>query len=130
MNFGYLNKKWYSCLAYYKLEKISFVGACKMLKCIKITFAFISKKVFSARFEIAKTMEEQDFGEPSTPTKTSPNKSGEWKESDSGIEWVVSSAKKDKEENGDTSRVQPQESDKLDNLDDEETFTKGIGQGR
>lgn len=85
---------------------------------------FLSKQVFSTRFEIAKTMEEQDFGEPSTP-KASPNKSGEWKESDSGIEWVVSSAKKEKEEINDTSRVQPPENDKLDNLDDEETFTKG-----
>lgn len=102
----------------------------KCLNAQKSLLHLFRKKVFSARFEIAKTMEEQDFGEPSTPTKTSPNKSGEWKESDSGIEWVVSSAKKDKEENGDTSRVQPQESDKLDNLDDEETFTKGIGQGR
>lgn len=85
---------------------------------------FLSKQVFSTRFEIAKTMEEQDFGEPATP-KASPNKSGEWKESDSGIEWVVSSAKKEKEEINDTSRVQPPENDKLDNLDDEETFTKG-----
>lgn len=82
-------------------------------------------EVFSTRFEIAKTMEEQDFGEPSTP-KASPNKSGEWKESDSGIEWVVSSAKKEKEESNDTSRVQPPENDKLDNLDDEETFTKAL----
>ncbi|XP_062611782.1 wings apart-like protein homolog isoform X1 [Saccostrea cucullata] len=81
-------------------------------------------EVFSTRFEIAKTMEEQDFGEPTTP-KASPNKSGEWKESDSGIEWVVASAKKDKE-GKETSRVESPVDDKADNLDDEETFTKAL----
>ncbi|XP_056017788.1 wings apart-like protein homolog isoform X2 [Ostrea edulis] len=82
-------------------------------------------EVFCTRFEIAKNMEEQDFGEPTTP-QASPNKSGEWKESDSGIEWVMSSATKDKDGKADASGMEEPENDKIDNLDDEETFTKAL----
>ncbi|XP_060063972.1 wings apart-like protein homolog isoform X2 [Ylistrum balloti] len=96
-------------------------------------------QVFCHRYEIAKKMEEQDFGEPTTP-QASPNKSGEWKESDSGIEWVINSAKKAKEaeqaeredrtKNDDTPLKeklrQNEEDGKNANLDDDDTFTKAL----
>ncbi|OWF55247.1 wings apart-like protein homolog isoform X2 [Mizuhopecten yessoensis] len=93
-------------------------------------------QVFCHRYEIAKKMEEQDFGEPTTP-QASPNKSGEWKESDSGIEWVINSAKKAKEAereeraNDDDTPLkeklkQNEEDGKNANIDDEETFTKAL----
>ncbi|XP_033732446.1 wings apart-like protein homolog isoform X2 [Pecten maximus] len=96
-------------------------------------------QVFCHRYEIAKKMEEQDFGEPTTP-QASPNKSGEWKESDSGIEWVINSAKKAKEaeqaereqrtENEDTplkeKLKQNEEDGRNANIDDEDTFTKAL----
>lgn len=76
-------------------------------------------------------MEEQDFGEPTTP-QASPNKSGEWKESDSGIEWVINSAKKAKEaekaaEDDDTPLKEKLRLDDRTsaNGDDDDTFTKG-----
>ena len=42
-------------------------------------------------------MEEDAEGTPDNSTSESPNKSGEWKESDSGIEWITNSLKKAKE---------------------------------
>ena len=70
-------------------------------------------------------MEEQDFGETTTPQQ-SPNKSGEWRESDSGIEWVVASGSKKKpgEEEDTPLRLKPSED--RNNDDDEDTFTKGL----
>ena len=71
------------------------------------------------REESARQLEEAD--EPKTP-EASPNKSGEWRESDSGMEWVIDSAKKGKstEKKGPN---KPGADDK--DLDNEETFTKG-----
>jgi len=74
-------------------------------------------------------MDEQDFSSESATPQASPNKSGEWKESDSGVEWVINSAKKAKENekktNGDVEdRLKP---NKEDDLADEETFAKGMG---
>ncbi|XP_069124106.1 wings apart-like protein homolog isoform X2 [Argopecten irradians] len=95
-------------------------------------------QVFCHRYEIAKKMEEQDFGEPTTP-QASPNKSGEWKESDSGIEWVINSAKKAKEaeqaereraQNDDTplkdKLKQNEEDGKNANVDEDDTFSKAL----
>ena len=71
-------------------------------------------------------MEEQDFSSDATTPQASPNKSGEWKESEAGMEWVVNSAKKNKENqktNGDVEdRLKP---NKEEDLADEETFAKG-----
>jgi hypothetical protein len=85
--------------------------------------------VFCKRFETAKKMDEQDFSSESVTPQASPNKSGEWKESDSGVEWVINSARKAKENekktNGDVEdRLKPS---KEDDLADEETFAKGMG---
>ena len=69
------------------------------------------------REEAAQQLEEAD--EPKTPEQ-SPNKSGEWQESDSGMEWVVDSAKKSASKGS-----HPALDEKNKDLDDEETFTKG-----
>lgn len=73
-------------------------------------------------------MEEQDFSQGPTTPQESPNKSGEWKESEAGMEWVVNSAKKNKDaQNGDVEdRLKP---NKEDDLADEETFAKGDFKG-
>lgn len=73
--------------------------------------------MFKKREEAAQQLEEAD--EPKTPEK-SPNKSGEWRESDSGMEWIVDSTKKASAKKGGNSG-----DDKEKDLDDEETFTKG-----
>ena len=72
---------------------------------------------------------------------SSPNKSGEWRESDSGIEWIAKSAEKvkaaeeqrkeaAKESTGESSKDEGDSADKsIDGasiLEDEETFTKGV----
>lgn len=75
-------------------------------------------QVFKRREEAAQQLEEAD--EPKTPEK-SPNKSGEWRESDSGMEWIVDSGKKSSAKKGGNSAGDDKEKD----LDDEETFTKG-----
>ena len=85
-------------------------------------------QVFCKRFETAKKMDEQDFSSESVTPQASPNKSGEWKESDSGVEWVINSARKAKENekktNGDVEdRLKPS---KEDDLADEETFAKAL----
>ena len=87
--------------------------------------------MFVKREEAAQHLEEAD--EPQTPEKGSPNKSGEWREMDSGMEWVVpDSAEKSKpgpggaSEGGIGSRKVGKNGDDKD-LDDEETFTKGRG---
>lgn len=84
-------------------------------------------QVFCKRFETAKTMEEQDFSSDATTPQHSPNKSGEWKESESGMEWVVNSSKKNKDNqktNGDIEdRLKP---NKENDLADEETFAKAL----
>lgn len=85
-------------------------------------------EVFCKRFETAKTMDEQDFSQESTTPQQSPNKSGEWKESESGVEWIVNSAKKNKSDqkaNGDVEeRLKP--GSKEEDLADEETFAKAL----
>ncbi|KAK3101252.1 hypothetical protein FSP39_002172 [Pinctada imbricata] len=89
-------------------------------------------QVFCKRFEVAKKMEEQDFSDATTTPQQSPNKSGEWRESDSGIEWVVASGSKktpgEVEEDMDQSiRLRPpQGEDKNNDADDEETFAKAL----
>ncbi|KAL4240551.1 hypothetical protein ACF0H5_001343 [Mactra antiquata] len=77
-------------------------------------------EVFCHREEAARQLEED---EPKTPEKASPNKSGEWRESDSGMEWVIDSAKKDKSTEK-KKLSKPGDEDK--DLDDEETFTKAL----
>ena len=77
--------------------------------------------MFSHREEAARQLEESE--DPQTP-EASPNKSGEWRESDSGMEWVISSGKK----NSTAKNKQPGKSGSDEvgkDLDDEETFTNG-----
>lgn len=86
-------------------------------------------KVFKQREEAARQLEEAD--EPRTPEvpEASPNKSGEWRESDSGIEWVIGSAKKDSAKKPLTRKADGsvgETEDKGKDLDDEETFTKAL----
>ena len=77
------------------------------------------KQVFSHREESATQLEESE--EPKTP-ESSPNKSGEWREMDSGMEWVINSGKKStgKQPSEKSGKDQPEK-----DLDDEETFTNG-----
>ena len=98
-----------------------------------------SAQLFLQREMAARQMEEA----PDTPGKgdSSPNKSGEWRESDSGIEWIAKSAEKvkaaeeqrkeaEKESTGGSSKDEGDSADKsIDGasiLEDEETFTKGV----
>ncbi|KAH3861515.1 wings apart-like protein homolog [Dreissena polymorpha] len=76
-------------------------------------------EVFKKREEAAQNLEEAD--EPKTP-ETSPNKSGEWRESDSGMEWIVDSAKKSSARKP----GRPGDDNKEKDLEDEETFTKAL----
>ncbi|XP_053392626.1 wings apart-like protein homolog isoform X2 [Mercenaria mercenaria] len=77
-------------------------------------------EVFCRREQSAQQLEEAD--EPKTPEK-SPNKSGEWRESDSGMEWIIDSAKKDQSAGKKKSN---KVGDDNKDLDDEETFTKAL----
>ncbi|KAL5018598.1 hypothetical protein ScPMuIL_004320 [Solemya velum] len=85
-------------------------------------------EVFYHRIEAAARLEEQDLGSASTPDNSF-NKSGEWKESDSGMEWVINSAVKQKpttekeEKPGPSVRESTPENGEL---QDEETFTKAL----
>ncbi|KAK7113620.1 wings apart-like protein homolog [Littorina saxatilis] len=100
-------------------------------------------QVFLQRETAARQMEEA----PETPVKggESPNKSGEWRESDSGIEWIAKSAEKvkaaekeRKEEAMEAGGSACKEGEKKDGedgdksidgasiLEDEETFTKAL----
>ena len=98
-----------------------------------------SAQLFLQREMAARQMEEA----PDTPSKgdSSPNKSGEWRESDSGIEWIAKSAEKvkaaeeqrkeaAKESTGESSKDEGDSAEKsIDGasiLEDEETFTKGV----
>lgn len=79
-------------------------------------------EVFSHREEAARQLEESE--DPQTP-EASPNKSGEWRESDSGMEWVISSGKK----NSTAKNKQPGKNGSDEggkDLDDEETFTNAL----
>ena len=80
-------------------------------------------QVFSHREESARQLEESE--DPKTP-EASPNKSGEWRESDSGMEWVINSGKKDStaKKNSLSARNGDDGGGGKD-LDDEETFTNG-----
>lgn len=75
-------------------------------------------------------MEEDEQTTPNTSSVESPEKSGEWRESDSGIAWITNNLKKAKEDqdksssNKDTSQTDEGNQSILE--DDEETFTKGI----
>ncbi|KAK3588920.1 hypothetical protein CHS0354_023680 [Potamilus streckersoni] len=85
-------------------------------------------ELFCYREKAAQQLEEQD--EP-TAQDTSPNKSGEWKESDSGMVWVVNSGKKNKNHQTSSNARSlgignsAEETNGKD-LDDEETFTKAL----
>ena len=77
---------------------------------------------------------EEDASVVPVPEETSPNKSGEWKESDSGIQWITSSLQKVKDEvvekdQKDNKEEEAASKDAEGNQsileDDEETFTKG-----
>ena len=92
------------------------------LKLPLYTFPLLCLQVFSHREESARQLEESE--DPKTP-EASPNKSGEWRESDSGMEWVINSGKKDS-----TAKKNPLSARNGDDgggkdLDDEETFTNG-----
>ncbi|XP_052771917.1 wings apart-like protein homolog [Mya arenaria] len=78
-------------------------------------------EVFKKREEAAQHLEEAD--DPKTPEKASPNKSGEWQESDSGMEWIINSGKKSAGKEGPGKSM---EDGKEKDLDDEETFTKAL----
>jgi len=83
-------------------------------------------QMFVERENAAREMEEDSEG--NTSTAESPNKSntsGEWKESDSGIEWITNNIKKAKEEaEKDSSKAEDMNQSILE--DDEETFTKAL----
>ena len=77
---------------------------------------------------------EEDASVVPLSEESSPNKSGEWKESDSGIQWITNSLQKVKEEvvNKDKTDTKEEEAAPKDGEgnqsileDDEETFTKG-----
>ncbi|CAG5122973.1 unnamed protein product [Candidula unifasciata] len=92
-------------------------------------------ELFVQREEAARQMEEDTLGTPDTAAAAaeSPNKSGEWKETEAGIEWITNNLKKAKEEEekqkkatkgGETSEVDEGNQSILE--DDEETFTKAL----
>ncbi|XP_005089258.1 wings apart-like protein homolog [Aplysia californica] len=91
-------------------------------------------QLFVQREEAAREMEEDTEGAPDTSTAESPNKSGEWKESDSGIQWITSNLKKAKEEQEKEKEKEKQSESKIVEEegnqsileDDEETFTKAL----
>ncbi|KAL3877828.1 hypothetical protein ACJMK2_035472 [Sinanodonta woodiana] len=83
-------------------------------------------ELFCYREKAAQQLEEQD--EP-TAQDASPNKSGEWKESGSGMEWVVNSGKKNKNNKASSnSKGLGNGAEEINgkDLDDEETFTKAL----
>ncbi|CAL1535656.1 unnamed protein product [Lymnaea stagnalis] len=88
-------------------------------------------ELFVQREQAAREMEEDNETSTDTSSSESPNKSGEWKESDSGIEWITNSLKKAKEEEEKMkkSTVAAKEGDEANQSileDDEETFTKAL----
>ncbi|XP_059142717.1 wings apart-like protein homolog [Physella acuta] len=92
-------------------------------------------ELFVQREHAAREMEEDTEGTPETSMADSPNKSGEWKESDSGIQWITNNLKKAKEEeeklmkNSGTVKDENTEGDEANQSileDDEETFTKAL----
>ncbi|KAJ8318117.1 hypothetical protein KUTeg_003208 [Tegillarca granosa] len=133
------SKKFLHCFAEFACQKVgeqnvfidtTLVCILQTPQYVPLDFRFdILVLLFCHRFEIANKMEEQDFREPSTPSH-SPDKSGEWRESDSGIEWVVDSAKKDgstvEEKKNSRNSNDLKNNSNPNNLDDEETFTKAL----
>lgn len=80
-------------------------------------------------------MEENAEGSQDETTAQSPNKSGEWEETDTGIQWITNNLKKAKEEQEKQKEVasvtakedcaEGEEGNQSILEDDEETFTKG-----
>lgn len=91
-------------------------------------------QLFVQREQAARELEEdREISSGDTTTAESPNKSGEWKESDSGIQWITNSLKKAREEEGEKSMtpsgsnksVEGEDANQTILEDDEETFTRG-----
>ncbi|RUS70309.1 hypothetical protein EGW08_021932 [Elysia chlorotica] len=98
------------------------------VKNIKAVHAVV--ELFVLREAAAHEMEEDSSVVP-PPEESSPNKSGEWKESDSGIQWITSSLQKVKEEvvtERKEEKAAPKDEEGNQSIleDDEETFTKAL----
>ncbi|KAI8794398.1 wings apart protein, partial [Biomphalaria glabrata] len=92
-------------------------------------------QLFVQREQAARELEEdREISSGDTTTAESPNKSGEWKESDSGIQWITNSLKKAREEEGEKSMtpsgsnksVEGEDANQTILEDDEETFTRAL----
>ncbi|XP_046359427.2 wings apart-like protein homolog [Haliotis rufescens] len=85
-------------------------------------------QLFCEREKAAREMEEQQKDESTSSTdQPSLNTSGEWQESEAGVQWIVASAEKlRKQQNSepDPSKSESQEEPSV--LDDEETFTQAL----
>ncbi|KAH9503996.1 hypothetical protein Btru_067513 [Bulinus truncatus] len=88
-------------------------------------------ELFVQREQAARELEEDAETTADTTALESPNKSGEWKESDSGIQWITNSLKKAKEEeekskSSSGTKGDSEEANQSILEDDEETFTRAL----